>query len=79
MDQINAHGSAARSIFNKKVYISLRDAADMAGMHWQKFRRIYWDCPYYVTHPGGPRIYSRIEVRTFLQQKTNDANGSNRL
>ena len=78
MDDITAHGSAERSIFNGDN-ISMNKAAKMAGMSYAKFRRVHWECPYYVTHPGGPRIYSRIEVRTFLQQKTNDANGSNRI
>lgn len=50
-------------------FLSTRGAAIKCGVSYQKFLRVFWDLPYKFLYPGGPRVYLRSEVKSFLEQK----------
>ena len=49
--------------------LNTTQAASLCGVSYHKFLREFGEIPYTFVYPGGPRIYMRSEVRTFIEGK----------
>jgi len=59
--------------------LTTTQVALICGVSYGKFLRHYWDLPFRYLYPGGPRIYTRTEVRTFLEQRKGRVEGKDKL
>lgn len=83
MEEKDAHGRApsTEDLFTSSdsELLNTTQAAARCGVSYQKFLREFWDMPFRYLYPGGPRIYTRTEVRTFLEQRKGRVEGKDKL